>query len=338
MTRGEFEKLSERYRLGMCTPEEVNFVEQWVRVNGISDNEDHTVFESESEAIQTEEEVWGNIQLAAGFTGKNRFWRNRRMLWLSAAATIVLLAGGFFLSFRFSQDSIQPELAGLETFNTSTSRQRIILPDSSVVTLAEGASLATSESYGQQTRTVRLKGEAFFEIQPDPKVPFLVYSGDLVTEVLGTSFTIKPETKTRTIEVSVSAGKVSVFSNEKDRNQRRRGVIITPNQKAVYDMESRTIRQDLVDDPKIVVIPPAEAVFKFDETPVRDILAILKKAYQMEIVVNNSELNDCTFTGNVNGFDLFKQLNYICDAIDAQYEVRGTTIFLTGEGVCKTSP
>lgn len=332
MTRGEFEKLAERYRLGECTPEEVTFVEQWVKVNGRTGDDDRTVFENEAEAAQIEEQVWDGIRHAAGLNRKKPEWRAGKPIWLSIAASVILVMTGVFLSDRFSPKDIEPELAGLETFNTSTSRQRIILPDSSVVTLAEGASIATSESYGHQTRTVRLKGEAFFEIRPDPKIPFLVYSGDLVTEVLGTSFAIKPEAKTKTIEVSVATGKVSVYSSEKDRNQRRRGVIITPNQKAVYDMESKTIRQDLVDDPKIVVNSPPESVFKFDETPVREVLSVLRQAYQMEIVVNNSELNECLFTGNVNGFDLFRQLSYICDAIDAHYEVRGTTIFLTGEG------
>ncbi len=336
MTRGEFEKLAERYRLGECTPEEVAFVEQWVRVNGIADGEDRMVFENEAEAAQTEEEVWGGIRRAAGLAAPKGGWWTRKPFWLSTAACLVLVMMAVFLSDRFLPADTGPELAGLETFNTSTSHQRIILPDSSVVTLAEGASIATSESYGQQTRTVRLKGEAFFEILPDPKVPFLVYSGDLVTEVLGTSFTIKPETRTKTIEVSVATGKVSVYSNEKDRNQRRRGVIITPNQKAVYDTESKTIREDLVDDPKMVEPGIPESDFNFDETPVKKVLATLRKSYGMEIVVSNPELNDCEFTGNLNGFDLFKQLSYICNTVGAEYEVRGTTIFLTGNG-CESS-
>lgn len=336
MTRGEFEKLAERYRLGECTPEEVAFVEQWVRVNGVADGEDRMLFENEAEVEHIEAEVWGNIQRAAGLNMKKPGWRTGRVLWPVVAASLILVIAGISLTDRFLRTDPEPELAGLETFNTSTNRQRIILPDSSVVTLAEGASIATSESYGRQTRTVRLKGEAFFEILPDPKVPFLVYSGDLVTEVLGTSFTIKPETKTKTIEVSVATGKVSVYSNEKDRNQRRRGVIITPNQKAVYDMESKTIREDLVDDPKMVEPGIPESDFNFDEMPVKKVLATLRKSYGMEIVVSNPELNDCEFTGNLNGFDLFKQLSYICNTVGAEYEVRGTTIFLTGNG-CESS-
>lgn len=332
MTRGEFERLAERYRLGKCTQEEIAFVEQWMKVNGGADEEDSPVFESDAEAGRIGDEVWGRIRQEAGLAVKKPWWKRPEWRWGSAAACLVLILSSVIFSDRLSPAGSEPVLTGLETINTSASRQRITLPDSSVVILAEGASIAVGEGYAHPTRTVSLKGEAFFEIRRNAKVPFLVYSGDLVTEVLGTSFTIRPEAGKKTIEVSVSTGKVSVYSSEKDRNQRRRGVIITPNQKAVYDTESKAIRQDLVDDPKMVEPGIPASDFSFDETPVKEVLAALRKSYGMEIVVSNPELNDCAFTGNLNGFGLFKQLDYVCNTVGAQYEVRGTTIFLTGNG------
>lgn len=332
MTRGEFEKLTERYIAGECTPEEIAFVEKWVELNckGI---EEVPVFENESEATAIEAEIWDRLREEAGLSPKPSKLSNYGW-WLSvgAAACIILAVLVNFMLPSLLDKSIEPTITGLETNNTSTSSQRIVLPDSSVVTLAGGAKMLTSESYGEQTRAVHLTGEAFFEVRPNPKLPFVVYSGDLVTEVLGTSFYVKPEQGKKTIEVAVVTGKVSVYTSEKDRNQRRSGVIITPNQKVVYNIESKTIRQDLVDDPQIVTENIPESVFLFDETPVTKVVSILQRAYGMEIVVSNPELNDCRFTGNLNGFDLFKQLNYICDVINAQYEVRGSTIFLTGKG------
>src|SRR3546814_8870970 len=53
-------------------------------------------------------------------------------------------------------------------------------------------------------------GEAFFEVTPDASSPFVVYSGDLVTRVVGTSFNIKAYRDGTTDEVSVFTGKVSV--------------------------------------------------------------------------------------------------------------------------------
>jgi len=342
MTRGEFDRLVQRYRVGECTPEEVAFLEQWMEVNGGDYNDESTVFENEAEAAGIEERAWAKIHSNAGLNKKKWAWLSNKWLLGSVAASFLLIASLSLYFFRlpfsdyhFQTDS-EPVLTGVETINTSANRQRIVLPDSSIVTLAEGASLSTSENYGDQVRTVRLKGEAFFEIRPNPKIPFLVYSGDLVTEVLGTAFTIKPEPSSKTIEVSVTTGKVSVYSNEKDRNQRKKGVIITPNQKAVYDMESKLIHQDLVDTPQMIKNDIPESIFDFDDTPVNTVLEILRSSYGMEIVVSTPDLNNCLFSGNLNGFDLFKQLDYICNIVGSRYEVRGTTIFLTGAG-CRST-
>lgn len=335
MTKAEFERLTERYIAGKCTPEEVAFVEKWVDSSFAPEGEE-LVFESEAEAKIVEEEVWINIRDAAGIShNPNNLWNRNWFLVSMAASVALLLVSGVIFYGNLDKD---PELAmiGLETHNTSANHQRIILPDSSIVILAKGAGIITSENYGEQTRTVRLTGEAFFEVKRNPKKPFLVYSGELVTEVLGTSFNVKPELDKKTIEVSVVTGKVSVYTSEKDRNKRRSGVIIHLNQKVVYNTELKSIRQDIVDDPKIILQHVPELTFKFDEVRVEAVLATLRHAYGMEIVVNNSGINNCKFTGNLNGYDLFKQLNYICDAIDAHYEVRGTTIFLTGRG-CKDS-
>lgn len=331
MTRGEFEKLTERYRTGKCSPDEIAFVERWVEMNGRLHDAD-LVFDSENEAEKTGAEIWKNIRKQTEEPKQRRFPVSRWINAAGVAAACVACAVMIWNSGHFTKKNRQaePDMVGVETMNASQNQQRIVLPDSSVVTLAQGAGIVTSERYGEGTRTVRLTGEAFFEVRPNRKVPFLVYSGDLVTEVLGTSFAIRPETGKKTIEVSVVTGKVSVYSSEKDRNQRRSGVIITPNQKVVYDVEKKTIREDIVDHPKMVKETP-ELSFNFDEVVVREVLSTLQQAYETEIVVGNPELNECVFTGNLSGYGLFKQLDYVCDVLGATYEIRGTTIFLNGE-------
>ncbi len=331
MTRGEFEKLAERYKTGACTQAERALVEKWVESNCRPD-EHGAVFENEEEVQDIEDELWENIRGEAGLSQPAVRWWAAAWWKAGLAASVAIMVLVYYFSDSGSGQKKEPTMTGLQTFNTSLTDLRIVLPDSSVVTLGEGASIITSESYGNETRAVRLTGEAFFEVRPNLNLPFLVYSGDLVTEVLGTTFKIKPEKGKKTIEVSVVEGKVSVYTDNKDRNERKSGVIILPNQKVVYDPELKTIRHDLVDEPKMIVKSLPESAFRFDETSVGTVLDVLHEAYGMEIVVSNPELRNCEFTGNLDGFDLFKQLRYICDAVDASYEVRGATVFLKGRG------
>lgn len=336
MTNGEFERLIERYKNGNCTPEEVAYIESWVELNSKIAENNPSIFDTTSDSTATEEEMWSHIQAAAGLTPKPSIYSFNRWLAFGVAASLALMLGIGYLFYNEDNQTTDLPIIGLETYNASLNEQRIILPDSSIVTLAEGASIITDENYGENTRTVHLTGQAFFEINRNPNKPFLVYSGDLVTEVMGTSFLVKPEQNKKAIEVSVVTGKVSVYVSEKNRMRRKSGVIIIPNQKVVFNTKNKTIRQDIVDDPRIVVTDAPSLDFKFDTTPVNEVLETLRHAYGIDIVLSNSGISHCKFTGDLNGFDLFQQLNYICDVIDAQYEVRGTTIFLNGSE-CESS-
>ena len=58
-------------------------------------------------------------------------------------------------------------------------------------------------------RHVRLdKGEAFFDVKPDPAHPFVIYAGDHKVVVLGTKFSVRQERER--LEVAVLEGKVRV--------------------------------------------------------------------------------------------------------------------------------
>jgi transmembrane sensor len=334
MRKGGFERLARRYIAGECTPEEAAYVEKWVESHHRSEGDRH-VFADEEEAERMSDDIWSRVLSESGLA--NTKWKSRGSLWFGwVTAASVALAVIVFWSWKGSQgDSESTSMAGVKTYNASVSDQRIILPDSSVVTLAAGAEMTTSEDFGAHTRTVRLKGAAFFDIRPNPKKPFLVYSGDLVTEVLGTSFEIKPVAGKNVIEVSVVSGKVSVYSTESKGDLRREGAILRANQKAVFQTETKLIRQDLVDVPKKVKDSPPPSAFKFEESTVGEVINVLQKSYGMEIVVSNPDLKQCLFTGDLDGFDLFKQLSYLCRVTGAKYEVRGTTLFVTG-GRCAT--
>ncbi len=61
-------------------------------------------------------------------------------------------------------------------------------------------------------RDVYLSGEAFFEVTKNPDRPFRVFANEIVTKVLGTSFTVRSFENDTTIQVIVRTGKVTVYS------------------------------------------------------------------------------------------------------------------------------
>ena len=88
----------------------------------------------------------------------------------------------------------------------------IKLPDGSIVTLNINSAIRYTPDFNQESRDLMLQGEAYFEAEHNPELPFRVYTGNSVVEVTGTRFTICEDTAF--IRVLVLSGSVSFQSAE----------------------------------------------------------------------------------------------------------------------------
>jgi ferric-dicitrate binding protein FerR (iron transport regulator) len=76
-------------------------------------------------------------------------------------------------------------------------------------------------------------------VKRNPQKPFIIYTKKLITQVLGTSFTIKANPDIEEERVIVKTGKVSVLAQKQasDRNHTNPNtIIVTPNQEVVYEL------------------------------------------------------------------------------------------------------
>lgn len=90
------------------------------------------------------------------------------------------------------------------------------LADGSVVTLAPGSRMSVQDDFNADTRTVRLHGTAFFDVNPSD-TPFVIKTADATTTVLGTSFEVSSwPGQDHVTQVTVNTGSVSVVSNDVD--------------------------------------------------------------------------------------------------------------------------
>jgi ferric-dicitrate binding protein FerR (iron transport regulator) len=89
----------------------------------------------------------------------------------------------------------------------------VTLGDGSTVCLAPGSSLRYPVVFGPAQRTVYLQGQAYFQVSKNPHQPFVVVSGQVYTEVLGTSFTVSAFANQEKISVALIEGKVRVHDS-----------------------------------------------------------------------------------------------------------------------------
>lgn len=272
---------------------------------------------------------------------KSAVWR-----WAAAAAVVLLVgaSGWFWVSLRHGITAeTTPALvqtgATRRQLTNSTDRPRLVsLTDGSTVLLQPGATLDYPVQFKGPNREVMLMGEAFFRIAHNPKQPFLVLAGGMVTKVLGTSFSIRANEADPTVIVEVKTGRVAVFAQTELEQARRasglstRNLLVTPNQQVVFERTTGQMNRRLVEEPALLKIPDQNRDFVFTDVPVARVFATLETAYGVDIVFDADALQRCTLTAPLGNEPLFEKLNVICRAIGGRYEVVGAQVVVQSEG------
>lgn len=344
MSREIFHGLLEKYNQGLCTEAEKQIVEQWYE---LLDNQEHVLQPEEYTSI--EQRLWSKIsQKIAGDEQPEIPKKGIRYLSLKriiGIAAILCIATTLLLIIRQStQDRnalfLAEHVNALKTIkNVGTTSLMIGLEDGSKVTLEPKAQLTFPTHFEQSVREVSLAGNGFFLISKNPKRPFLVYNEHIITRVLGTSFSIRLNPKTKEMEVTVKTGKVLVTPNRAIAVakipgilKKLNGVTLVPNEKTAFNDGTEKFKTTLADNPVPVVkilgnVKPLS--YQFNDVPVRVVISRLVESYGIQINLKDDHLKDYTFTGDLSTLTLYKKLDFLCQSIDANYRIEGTRIIIT---------
>lgn len=328
-TPQEFRSLLEKYAAGQCSPEEIKLVEDWY--DNISTGEEQPRFPEP----EYEEQLWNKVRPRTGSP-------KSRSSWLKIAASIAFfLSVSAALYFILTEETTPTGLAvagadsGMLTeqyTNVSGHAKKIRLEDGSVITLQPASKILFPKRFNKFKREIELHGEAFFEIRRDTLRPFIVYSRDIVTKVLGTSFTVRALDSDPEVRVSVKTGKVSVSTKPRERSSAEQPVILTPNQEVVFNRQEEKIIKQLVEKPEIILAQPTLIEMQYRNTPVSEIFAAIELNYGIRIEYDSVKMQNCVLTTNMNEEGLLERIEIICKAIDATYTVADAVIRIEASG------
>jgi transmembrane sensor len=267
--------------------------------------------------------------------------------WLGIAATVMLLSVlGLGLLNRRTKNVDYDQLVSAasepltERKNGTSDTLLIKLEDGSMIKLCPNSKISFPGHFAVEKREVYLSGEAFFDIAKNPSSPFFVYTNEVVTKVLGTSFFVRSYKNEKEISVSVRTGRVAVFTrsdptiHDKLTARELAGVVIEPNQQIVLVRESVKITKSLISEPELIEKNTTDQSFDFDEIPVTQVFSTLQKAYGIEIIYDKNVMNQCPITATLTDLTLYEKLDLVCKAVGASYEIIDGRILIEGRG-CK---
>src|SRR5690606_9735203 len=307
-----------KYISGQATAEENACVEQWIKENAQHEREylDTKNIWDMSGQWQDVPEVdidaaWANfIRIRDERAGNNTSILRtliRKSTWWNVAIAIGILG---ILSVWWLNNSLSEEFR----LETSAYTQRSTLPDGSTVNLNKNTTLHYRKTWLGKEREVYLKrGEAFFDVKRDKSQPFVIESGKTRITVLGTSFHVRRDAEET--EIIVASGSVKV-------NYANQEVVLKPEQMMVIpDTSKLRVKVDTVPDHLYRYYIHQE--FVFENTPLSRVFDTLKKAYDIQFVIDAPEKGNLLLSATFEQQTLAEILDVIVQTFNLKVEKRG---------------
>ncbi|WP_439556446.1 FecR family protein [Dyadobacter sp.] len=321
-------ELLRKYLANECTGSERQFVDEWYRTLHLHSEEEFTENDEEKLLLR----IQGELSEQRAFPDETPVRVINWEVYLSGAAAAVILSLGFlFYHLQFQKQpvsSFSSHEIPVKMANRQKKTVRYELPDHSIVWIQPGASIEHPRSFnGKNTREINFEGEGFFNVSKDREHPFIIHSGTLKTEVLGTSFNVRANRDEKTYQVSVVTGSVSVSSE----NQAEK-VLLKPSQQAVFERATNDLRMANLDIKKNDKETWQPVSLDFDNVTLQEITEQLQNVFRVKISVANPALKQCVIKVGFNNQNLPEILEMINTLLGSTYEMDGDHIVLSGEG------
>lgn len=343
-------QLLEKFFDGKCNPEEVHQILIWINSQEGADEllEDFENFE------QLEEDIYrGGLDLLAkihlkieeeeslmpyyqktneNYTRERTSAKGRPVKWKIGVAVSVVLTILFcsFWIFSLYQEEKNPQLAENEVpefivRETKVGEKlKLKLSDGSIILLHSNSKIRFPKSFSPFSREVYLKGEAFFDVQRDEAKPFIVHSRDLITSVLGTSFSIKEDTDGEFSQVAVLTGRVKINNSSDLGNNGVNELILEPMNAANFNSGIGEMIKVKIDYDQVFAWK--DNVIVFQNVGFQDVINRLENWYGIRFIVNKPIQGAKDYTGRFEDQTLEEVLLGLSFTFDFRFKIEESVI------------
>ncbi len=326
----EFNLLVDKFRKGDCSIKELrrletqlhngDVVKQWMMDSIEQQSSVHPLnidYDELFRKIKRQISVEGKKKQAASFIRSIVRW--------AAAIIIAFLIGGLASYFIFNTEPVHKKNFFCEIASPYGSKTELTLPDGSKVWLNAGSKLKYANNFNQDNRDVLLDGEAFFEIEKNKNLPFIVNTSGIDVKVVGTTFNVKAYWQENTITTTLVKGKVLLQSKkyhlEKDAE-------LFPSQKAIFSKSDKQLVIANIDD-VYSEISWKDNLLIIKGEMLSELAVKLERKYNMRIIFGSDDIKTYKFSGKLKDETIQQVLDVIKLSAPIDYRINGKNIVLT---------
>lgn len=243
----------------------------------------------------------------------------------AAAMALILVAAGTII-YIVTIRSPKAEMVHVQT-NNEGNTLITTLNDGSVIYLAQNSLFSFPKEFEPKTRNVKLNGEAFFDIAPDPGKPFIIETENAFIKVLGTDFNVKT-TNGSNFELLVDHGKVKVTLKSNPLEQ----------QLVVAGEKITSVNDNFIKSKRT----PADALtwyskrMQFKDETLENIISVINRNINAIFVIADKETGKRRLTVTFNNDSLSTMTELLCLTLNLKSETKNDSILLLDNKVRAT--
>lgn len=166
-------------------------------------------------------------------------------------------------------------------------------------------------------------GEAYFDVTPSKNnegTSFQVKNKNQKITVLGTEFNVKAYNDESVIKTTLVEGKVAVKTASKEE-------LLTPNQQLTLNKSNLSTKIATI---KVYdAVAWRDGVFSFNNHTLEEIMTVLARWYDVEIIFKNNELRKTKFTGVLRREKSISEiLSIIKESNTLNYDIKNRTLYI----------
>lgn len=210
-----------------------------------------------------------------------------------AAVLVFVMALGGVAGYLLTTNSDPLPNYGVQKYTATRGNVSVVeLSDGTKIWLNSESEISYRQDDNNKYRSVELKGEAYFEITHNEKMPFLVKVGNITVRDLGTVFNIKAYAEDNIVETSLIEGKADILEQGN-----KELLTLKPGESALYYTDQQKIEVRSIENSA----PSAwrDGKFVIRDERLEDICKELSRWYGINFRFENESLRNYRLTGNI---------------------------------------
>jgi len=333
-------ELLEKYIKNNCSNEELDYILEWFRVNGASDDSKLLFWKiwqdlTEGEKLKIPDDhhldklhhkinLLNSTGIAKTSLKKRSIFHSDTVnIFAKIAAVLLFPVIGILIFITFKYHNNKHELFAAsnsynEVYSSVDAITKVSLPDGTVVWLNHNSKLKYPSVFSNKFRSVELAGEGYFEVVSNPATPFVVNADEIRAIARGTTFNMLAYPGEERIETSLLKGKVEIQSVD-ENNTQINFAEMKPSEMIIYDKKSKHIISSKITDERNYSWKDGKLIFKSE--PLVNVTAKLERWFNVEIEINDQRLYELSFTATFVNENLSQVLEFLSIAAPVNYSV-----------------